>query len=75
MTFSALNYVAIIAAGIAGFLFGGIWYGVLSKIWIDAAGLTEEQIKGPGGVNPAPLLLAFGANLVMGLMLSALLGA
>jgi len=75
MTFSAINYVAVVVSAIAGFLFGGVWYGALSKVWIDAAGLTDEQIKGPSGPNPAPLLLAFGANFVMGVMLSALLGA
>jgi len=75
MIFSSINTVSVIVSAVAGFLFGGVWYGVLSKAWIEAAGLTEAQIKGTGGPNPAPLLLAFGANLVMGYMLSALLGA
>lgn len=40
-----VNWLAIVAAAISGFIVGGIWYGpVMGKKWMGAVGLTEEQI-------------------------------
>ena len=42
-----VNWLAIIAAAVMGFLVGGLWYGpIMGKKWMGAVGLTEEQIKG-----------------------------
>ena len=35
----------MVAAAVVGFLFGGIWYGVLGKSWMAALGKTEAEIK------------------------------
>lgn len=52
-----LNYYAILAAAVASFLLGGIWYAAFSKPWLKAMGMgeiTEAQKKemrrkaGPG---------------------------
>lgn len=43
------NILAILAATIAAFAFGALYYGTLSKPWMAAARLTEEDIKGPNG--------------------------
>ena len=45
--FSGLNFWVVLAAAAASFVFGGIWYGALSRQWMEAANLTEEQIRGP----------------------------
>lgn len=41
-----VNWIAVIAAAVTGFIVGGIWYGpIMGKQWMGAVGLTEEQIK------------------------------
>jgi hypothetical protein len=42
---SDLNWLAALAGGVSYFIFGAIWYGVLGKGWMAAAGLTSEQIQ------------------------------
>ena len=42
MTFAGLNYLAIVVAGVAGWLVGAAWYGVLGRYWIAAQGKTIE---------------------------------
>ena len=70
---AGLNPWMLPLAAIASFLFGGIWYTVLSKQWLAAANLDEAQLKGPGGPSPVPFVIAFVAQLFMAWMLSGLL--
>ncbi|MES2826590.1 MAG: DUF1761 domain-containing protein [Bacteroidota bacterium] len=44
---STLNWAAIVAATIAGFLIGGLWYSPLlfAKAWMKENGFTEEGMK------------------------------
>ena len=45
-----VNWIAVIAAAVTGFIVGGIWYGpIMGKQWLGAVGLTEEQIIYAGG--------------------------
>ncbi|MEL7276755.1 MAG: DUF1761 domain-containing protein [Pseudomonadota bacterium] len=44
-----MEYLAVLSAAMASYIFGAVWYGVFSKPWMQAAGLTEEDIKAPGG--------------------------
>jgi MFS family permease len=37
--------IVILAAGLAGWVFGAIWYGVLGKAWTRAQGLNPEDCK------------------------------
>ena len=40
-----IHWLAVIAAGIAAFLVGGVWYGALfSKAWMAARGVTPESV-------------------------------
>ncbi len=71
--FAGLNVWAVLLAAAASFLFGGVWYGTLSKLWMDAANLTEEQIRGPGGPSPWPFIVTFIAQLVMAWMLAGII--
>jgi len=53
-----LNSVAIVAASVAFFFLGFIWYGVLfSDIWMAAAGVTEADGQGQ---SPLWMLAGFG---------------
>ena len=60
MTFDALgdvNWPAVVVAGVAYFILGGIWYAppVLGKPWMRATGMTPEQAGGEGG-GPGPAI-------------------
>ena len=37
--------IAILAAGLAGWIFGAVWYGVLGKPWQRAQGLDPDACK------------------------------
>ena len=45
MSLGSLNYLPIFAAAIASFVFGGIWYNVFSKQWMDAVGMSPEDVE------------------------------
>ena len=45
MGLGSLNYLAVIAAAIASFVFGGIWYNVFSKQWMEAVGMSPERMQ------------------------------
>lgn len=61
MLFDGINLIAVAVAGVASFIFGSIWYGVLGKAWMAAASLTEEQTR----PDPVTLGLALVCQLVM----------
>ena len=72
-----INYVAIIAAAVASWLAGAVWYGVLGKQWLAALGWTEADVAGPDGkrrMPMGPMILSFVAALIMAFMLSGLMG-
>ena len=72
MTFAGMNYLAIVAATAAGFVFGGIWYNVLSKPWMAALGRTEAEMKANGMI--VPMIVTVIAQLVMAWVLAGLIG-
>ena len=75
MTFAGMNYLAIIAAAVASYIFGALWYNALAKPWMAALGVTPQDLKGPGGkVSPVPFVIAFLAQLVMAWMLAGVIG-
>ncbi len=40
-----LNWLAVLAAAVAGFATGAVWYGVFARPWMAAAGLTDDDIQ------------------------------
>ncbi len=74
MDFAGVNYVAIMLAAAASFIFGGLWYGMLSKQWMEAADLKIEDIKPPNGPLLAPYINTFFAELIMAFMLAGVIG-
>ncbi|MEM7425681.1 MAG: DUF1761 domain-containing protein [Pseudomonadota bacterium] len=69
MEFEGINYVAVLVAAVAAFIFGAIWYGTLSKQWMAAVGLTEQP-------KPDPLLygLTFLCQLAISYFLAGVMG-
>ena len=74
MAFAGINYLAVILAAAAAFVFGGIWYRVLAKPWLAAAGKTEQDIKMSATPMALLLLITFIAQLVMAWVLAGLIG-
>lgn len=71
MELAGINILTVLIAGVASFIFGGFWYGVLAKPWQKAAGLLEEEIK--GRTSPLPIIYAALANLFMAFIMARLL--
>jgi len=76
MTFSGLNYLAIVIAAVVAWLAGAAWYMTLGKIWTAALGKTLEEAHAarqqPGAY--LPFISAFIAELIMAWVLAGLLG-
>ena len=64
--------IAILAAGLAGWLTGAVWYTALGKPWQRALGLDPEDCKGKP-MPKTPLPVAFLAACVMSAVLYQLL--
>jgi hypothetical protein len=47
------NYLAILVAAIACFLFEAGWYSLFMQQWLDGIGRTREWMMGPAAINPA----------------------
>ena len=59
-----VNYLAVIAAAVATFALGGLWYSpaLFGKAWQREAGVSEEKMKS------ANLTLIFGLTFVLSLI-------
>ena len=64
--------IVILAAGLAGWLLGAVWYTALGKPWQRALGLDPEACKGKP-MPVTPLVVAFLAACVMSGVLYQLL--
>jgi hypothetical protein len=66
----AVNWLSVVVAAVAAWLFGGVYYTALSRPWMAAQGKTVEQRKaelaGKSGLaKAAPFVLVFVAELIM----------
>jgi hypothetical protein len=67
-----LNYLAVLVAAVVSFVFGGIWYNLFSRQWLEAVGRSPDSLQqGKGAIGF--YLLAFGAQLIMAWMLAGVL--
>jgi len=67
------NYVAVLAAAVAGWILGAAWYGILGKQWMNALGWNEEQKKGQNKVPLSAMIVSFVALLVMAYLLAGII--
>ncbi|MGI9476240.1 MAG: DUF1761 domain-containing protein [Hyphomicrobiaceae bacterium] len=76
MDFAGLNYIAVLIAAAASFMFGGIWYGALAKPWMAAAGIDEATMTANKEAGKTTMLMirAFLSSLVMAWVLAGLIG-
>ena len=72
----AINWLAIIAATAAAWIFGAIWYGALSKQWMAAIGFTDADMKDASGktkIPVIPMIVSLIAEFVMALVLAGVI--
>ena len=60
--------IAILAAGVAGWIFGAVWYGVLSKPYQRALGLNPDDCKDKK-MPLVPMVTSFLVALLMSVVL------
>lgn len=65
-----MSLFSVIAAGLAAWVFGAIWYSVFAKPWVTASGVaTDENGKPANQKDPLPYILSIvAAILVAGMM-------
>ena len=61
-----MDFLAVIVAALAGFGVGAVWYMILSKPWMEAAGIPMGADGRPAnGSSPMPFAVAFVAMLLV----------
>ncbi len=65
-----MEYISVLLAALAAFVFGAVWYTALSKPWMKAAGIPMKPDGTPdGNGSPMPfVVLAVALILVSGMM-------
>lgn len=65
-----MGFLAVFAAALASYVFGAIWYMLLSKQWVQAADIDVDENGRPlNASNPMPYITAFVCSmLVAGMM-------
>lgn len=78
MAFAGMNFVAIVVAAVAAWIFGAVYYGALARLWLRAQGKTREEAEqhrqSQGAAAYLPYAIAFVAELVMAWVLAGVLG-
>jgi hypothetical protein len=67
-----MEFLNVIAAAVAAFAFGAVWYIAMSRPWMAASGVTEEQQKASG---PMPFVVGLLAMVLVAGMMRHLLGS
>jgi hypothetical protein len=61
----------IIAAGLAGWVFGALWYGLFSKPWIAASGVATDANGRPANQkNPLPYAISIISAMIVAATMS-----
>ena len=66
----SVNWISVLIAAVAAWLFGGVYYTSLGKSWLAAQGKTLEQCQAEqagksGAAKAAPFILVFVGELIM----------
>ncbi|MXQ08218.1 DUF1761 family protein [Alphaproteobacteria bacterium GH1-50] len=57
-----MGLLSVVAAAVAAWIFGAVWYGIIGKQWMEASGLTEETVNRK---HPAPYIVSFICTLLV----------
>ncbi len=70
---SGINWLAVAAADVAGFLLGAVIYGGLfTKTWVDAYGFTEAELEAAKGKTARNFMVYLVAGFVVCLAMAIL---
>lgn len=72
MQFAGMNYLAILVAAVAAYVFSAVYYTLLSKPWMSAVGLTKKTARQK--LPWIPFVVAAVADLVMAWVLAGVIG-
>ena len=75
--FAGINWFAVLAAAIAGFALGAVWYSVLAKPWMAATGVKLSDIQDENGKmkgGPTPFIIAAVCQLLLASILAGTIG-
>ncbi|KAA9007143.1 DUF1761 domain-containing protein [Histidinibacterium aquaticum] len=65
-----MGFVSVIAAAAAAFVFGAVWYGFLSKPWMEAASVpSDEKGRPANSSSPVPYVTSAVCILVVTIMM------
>jgi hypothetical protein len=78
MSLANVNFLSILVAAVAAWIFGAIYYTTLGKVWLAAQGKTPEscKIENAGkstAAKIAPFILSFVGAIIMGVVLYGIL--
>jgi uncharacterized membrane protein len=73
-----VNFLSVLVAAVAAFVFGGIYYNLLSTAWLKAQGKSLEACKAEQAAKSslakaAPFILCFVAELIMAVTIYGIL--
>ena len=71
MDFSVVNWLAVVVAAVAVWLFGAVWYTALSKPWMRAARIDPSTAK----KSNLPFIISFVTELIMAAVFALVVGA
>jgi len=71
-----INFLAVLCAAVAAWIFGAIWYMALGSPWKIALGWTPDQIKSTKPQMPVvPMIVSFIAECLMAAVLALFMHA
>src|SRR5476651_1057486 len=78
MSLANVNFLSVLVAAVASWIFGAIYYTTLGKLWLAAQGKTVEscKIENAGKSTAAkivPFILSFVGAVIMGVVLYGIL--
>ena len=78
MNLANVNFLSVLVAAVASWIFGAIYYTTLGKLWLAAQGKTAEscKIENAGkstAAKVAPFILSFVGAVIMGVVLYGIL--
>ena len=74
MAFAHISYLATVAAALASFAFGALWYGLLSRQWMAALGSSAAAVAAMAKPPTLPMVISFIAELIMAIVLAGVIG-
>jgi hypothetical protein len=79
MAFASVNYLSIVLAAVAAWIFGAAYYSAFGKFWVEAQGRTMETFKQEQAAKSGslagllPFAIAFVAELIIAYVLYGIL--